>query len=139
MIRLAVLQDVGQESSALGELREFINAYIERHRSINYYSANDTIPGHVPFFIIQRKGEKPKLYSRVSEIFMEAKILGYKSLKKLTILLPSLGHEPEKFKWCRKTIRAWSMNLDNMSQDIKEMVFKTAMEGKDKESLQDKE
>ena len=82
MIRLAVLQDVGQESSALGELREFINAYVERHRSINYYSANDPIPGHVAFFIIQRKGESPKLYARVSEIFMEAKILGYQESQK---------------------------------------------------------
>ena len=139
MIRLAVLQDVGQESSVLGELREFINSQVENHRSINYYSPNNPIPSHVVFFIIHRKNEKPKLYARVSELFLEAKILGYKSLKKMTVLLPSLGHEPEKFKWNRKTIRAWNMNLDNMSQDIKDMVFKTAIEGKDKESLQDGE
>jgi hypothetical protein len=133
IIRLAILQDVGQESSAIGELREFLNVRVESQRSINFYSPSDTIPNHVAFFIIQRKNEPPKLYCRVSELFIEARNYGYKSIKKLTVLLPSLGHEPELFKWNRKNIRAWCMNLDSMSQDIKEMVFKRAIEGKDKE------
>jgi len=139
VIRLAILQDVGLESSAVGELREFLNVRVESQRSINYYTPSDTIPNHVAFFIIQRKNEPPKLYCRVSELFIEARNYGYKTLKKLTVLLPSLGHESERFKWARKTIRAWAMNLDGMSQDIKEMVFKKALDGRDKESLQDKE
>ena len=137
MIRLAILQDVGQESSAIGELREFLNVRVESQRSINFYSPSDTIPGHVAFFIIQRKNDLPKLYCRVSEVFIEARNYGYKTLKKLTILLPSLGHEPEIFKWNRKTLRAWNMNLDGMSQDIKEMVFRTALEGREKENAKD--
>lgn len=133
MIQLSILQDVGQESSAIGELREFLNVRVESQRSINYYTPSDTIPNHVAFFIIQRKNEPPKLYCRVSELFIEARNYGYKTLEKLTILLPSLGHEPEQFKWNHKNIRAWSMNMDGMSQDIKEMVFKAAMEGREKE------
>ena len=133
IIRLAIVQDVGEESTALGELREFLNAYIERYK-VQYYSINDTIPGHVVFFIIQRKGEKPKLYVRVNELFQEARTtgIGYKSIKKLTILLPSLGHEPEQFKWNRKNVRAWNLSLENLSHDIKEMVFNKALEGNDK-------
>ena len=139
MVRLAILQDVGQESTALGELREFLNAYVESYYGLCYYSPSQSIPPHVAFFIIQRKGDQPKLYSRVSELFTEARMLGYKTLKKLTILLPSLGHEPEKFKWHRQNVRAWCMNLDGMSQEIKEMVFRKAMEGREKEdALQDK-
>jgi hypothetical protein len=133
MIRLAILQDVGQESTALGELREFLNAYVESYYGLCYYSPSQSIPPHVAFFIIQRKGDQPKLYSRVSELFTEARMLGYKTLKKLTILLPSLGHEPEQFKWHRQNVRAWCMNLDGMSQDIKEMVFRKALEGREKE------
>jgi hypothetical protein len=140
MVRLAKLQDMGQESTVLGELREFLNANIESYYGLCYYSPSQSIPPHVAFFIIQRKGEKPSLYCRVAELFTEARQqLGYKALKKLTVLLPSLGHEPERFKWNRQTIRAWNLNLDGLSQDIKEMVFKKAIEGKDKENLQDKD
>jgi hypothetical protein len=134
VVRLAVLQDAGEESSALGELREFINGYIESYRGLSYFSNTQTIPPHVPFFILHRKNEKPKLYTRAAGLFMEAKPLGFKSMKKLTVLLPSLGHEPEIFKWNRQTVRAWCMNLDGMSQDIKEMVLKKAMDGREKES-----
>jgi len=134
MVRLAILQDVGQGSSTLGELREFLNDYVETYRGLSYFSSNQSIPNHVAFFIVQRKGEKPKLYARVFEIFMEARArLGLKTLKKLTILLPSLEHKSEKFTWNRQTVRAWCMNLDSMSQEIKEMVFKKAAEGKDRE------
>jgi hypothetical protein len=133
IFRLSIQQDVGQESSTLGELREFLNTYIERYRGLTYFSSNQSIPHHVAFFIVQRKGEKPKLYSRVSELFMEARMLGYKTIKKLTILLPSLGHEPEQFKWNRQNVRAWCMNLDGMSEEIKEMVFKKTMDGRERE------
>ena len=133
IIRLATVQDVGQESSTLGELREFLNAYIESYRGLSYFASNQEIPHHVAFFIIQRKNEKPKLYARVSELFLEARNYGYKTIKKLTVLLPSLGHEPEIFKWNRKTMRAWNMDLDNMSPDIKGLVFQKAMEGRERE------
>ena len=136
MVRLAILQDVGQESSTIGELREFLNTYVESYRGLSYFSSSQTIPHHVAFFIIQRKGEKPSLYARVSEIFLEAKNYGYKSIKKLVVMLPSLGHESEQFKWNRTNVRAWHMNIDGMSSDIKEMVFKKAMEGKNKEDVE---
>ena len=133
IIRLATVQDVGQESSALGELKEFLNAYVESFRGLSYFAASKEIPHHLAFFIVQRKDEKPKLYARAPELFMEAKALGYKALRKLTVLLPSLGHEPEVFKWNRKTMRAWCMDLDNMSPDIKGLVFQKAMEGRERE------
>jgi hypothetical protein len=131
IIRLATVQDVGEESSALGELREFLNAYVESFRGLSYFAASKEIPHHLAFFIIQRKGEKPGLYARVSEMFQEAKNYGYKSIKKLTVLMPSLGHEPEKFTWNRRTIRAWKLDLDNMSPDIKTMIFSKAMAGRE--------
>lgn len=133
MIRLAILQDVGQESSAIGELRELLNSFVENFRGLSYFPPNKTIPPHLAFFIIQRKGDRPSLYARASEVFLEAKNYGYRSIKKLTVLLPSLGHEPELFKWNRQSVRAWNLNLDNMSSDIKEMVFRKALEGKEKE------
>jgi hypothetical protein len=124
IIRLAVLQDMGAESSALGELREFINSYIESYRGLVCFLPSQNIPSHVAFFIIKRKHEeRPKLYCRVPQMFNEAKVLGYKSIRKLTIMLPGLGHEPDRFTWNRRTVRAWSLNLDNLTPEIREMVL----------------
>jgi hypothetical protein len=134
IIRLAVLQDIGAESTALGELREFINDFIENYRGFNFFLPGQSIPSHVTFFVVQRKGERPKLYCRVAELFHETKALGYKSIRKLTIMLPSLGHKPERFSWNRCTVRAWVMNLDNMSPGVREMVWQ-----KVKEKMEDME
>jgi hypothetical protein len=128
IIRLAILQDVGAESTALGELREFIDDFVETYRGLNFFLPTQTIPYHVAFFIVQRKGERPKLYCRVTELFHEAKTLGYKSLRKLTILLPSLGHESDRFTWNRRTVRAWHMDLSNMSSEIREIVWQKVRE-----------
>jgi hypothetical protein len=134
MFRLSIQQDVGQESTQLGELREFLNTYVESYRGLMYFSSNQSIPHHVAFFIVQRKDEKPKLYARGSALFMEARLsLGFKALRKMTVLFPSLGHEREKFKWNRQNVRAWCMNLDGMSQEIKEMIFRKALDGREKE------
>jgi len=132
-VRLATVQDVGEESSLLGELREFLNSYVESYNYLNYFPAHKEIPHHIAFFIVQRKNEKPILYARMSPIFLEAKNHGYKTIRKITILLPGLGHEPEVFKWNRKTMRAWCLNLDNMSPDIKTLVFQKATEGRERE------
>ena len=137
MIGLATYRDVGRESSTLGELREFLNTFVEGYRGLVYFSPNQTIPNHLAFFVVHRKNEKPKLYCRVSELFLEAKAYGYRSIKKLTVLLPSLGHKSGHFSWKGQTIRAWNMNLDGMSQEIKEMVYKKAIEGKERESSHD--
>jgi len=133
IVRLSILQDVGEESTALGQLKEFLNAQIENYHGLAYFNSSQTIPPHCSWFIVQRKTKNPTLYCRVGELYIEARNYGYKTLQKLTILLPSLGHEKEIFKWNRQTVRAWAMDMDKMSTDIKEMVYRKTMEKKESE------
>ena len=43
-------------------------------------------------------------------------------------LLPSLGHEPDRFKWMGQTIRAWSLKLESLPEDISELVYKKVVD-----------
>ena len=133
ILKLAICQDVGEGSTALGQLKEFLNAQIENYHGLAYFNSSQTIPPHCSWFIVQRKAQNPTLFCRIQELFIESKIYGYKSIKQMAILMPSLGHESERFSWNRKTVRAWAMDMDKMSEDIKTMVYQLAIAKKEED------
>ena len=130
VIRLASHMEAGPEGTALGEVQELINGFLAYHGGIEYIPENRKIPSNSSFFIIHREGEVA-LYVKLDQLFLQSKPLGYKlTRRQLVSLLPGLGHQPDRFKWQGQTVRAWRLNLDTISQEIKVDIFRRAGEGK---------
>jgi hypothetical protein len=131
VIRLASHMEVGPEATAHGEVQGLINNFLSSHGGIEYIPVNRKIPSNSSFFIIRREGEV-SLYVKLDKLFVESKPLGYKlTRRQLISLLPGLGHENDRFTWMGQTIRAWKLNLDILSPEVKFDVIKRANDGND--------
>lgn len=129
VIRLASHMEAGPEATSHGEVQGLINNFLSNHGGIEYIPANRKIPSNSSFFIVHRNSEV-SLYVKLDKLFLESKPLGYKlTRRQLISLLPGLGHEPDIFKWQGQTVRAWKLNLDILSSEVKLDVIKRANEG----------
>lgn len=126
---LAVHLESSPDSTALGEVQDLISGYLLEYRGIEYISKNKPIPTGAPFFILHRNG-KPCLYVRLNALATQAKYTGYNlNRRRISSLLPGLGHEWEEYYWCGQTVRAWNLNLEQIPREIKEYVYKKGIDG----------
>ena len=138
IMSLAINLEAGPDASSLGEIQGLINGYLLEYRGVEYISRDKKVPTGAPFFIPRRENE-PRIYARLDSLTAQAKYNNYNlSRKKISNLLPSLGHEWEEFRWAGATVRGWRLNLEQLPQEIKDHVYKKNIEAVSEDNPDDR-
>lgn len=102
----------------VAEIQVATNQLMAKCMPLQVIKHGERILDTMPFFILQRPYEKPHIYARIEKVRYGLVAMGHRwSTKRLSMAFRNLGHRPENFKWGRKNIRGWAMEMAAIAGD----------------------